>query len=442
VQVNQRSQFTAPTIGVALSLDIHAANALGLERLCAARPQWIGVQSAREALGLPDRTLLHAGPPIEWPRMCAPMRGAIVAMILFERWAATPDAAVQLADAGAIHFAPCHSYHAVGPMTGIISPSQPVIIVRDATHGHHAYSYMGEPAGPQVRMGSFAPENVARHHWIADELAPAFARALAVSGPLDLGPLMAQALAMGDEMHMRNAAGSALLVRAMAGPLAAVVDDRAVLERILRYMTEANDQFFLTWAMAAAKSAARSIEGLAGCTLVSAMARNGVEFGLRVAGLGDRWFTGPASRVAGSYFPGFSEVDANPDIGDSAIMETYGLGGMAMAGSPPVLRIVGAASFEHALATTRRMGEICVGENANFAIGPMNWQGSPTGIDVRRVVETGIVPSINTAIAHAGFGVGRMVGAGICTPPDGPFVAAVRALAEAEMSTPKSGTRA
>ena len=411
-------------------MNCRAANEEGLARLSAASPQWIDIQSAREAVALDDYSLLHAGPPIEWCRMCAPMRGAIVANILFEGWASSPEDALQLADSGRVAFAPCHSRNAVGPMTGVISPSQPLIVVRDATSGMLAYSYIGEPAGPQVRMGSFAPANIERQVWIRDMLAPAFREALQQTGPIDLGQMMAQALSMGDEMHMRNAAGSSLLVRALAGPLAGTVRDRAALEAILRYMTEGNEQFFLTWAMAAAKSATRAIENLTGCTLVSAMSRNGVEFGLRVAGLGDRWFTAPASIVEGSYFPGFSQTDANPDIGDSAIMETYGLGGMAMAGSPPVLRIVGAQSFGHALEATRRMGEICIGESAKFALGPLDWQGSPTGIDIRRVVETGIVPNINTAIAHRGFGVGRMIGAGICVPPIEPFVEAVHAFAQ------------
>lgn len=413
-----------------MSMNFRLANQEGLARISAASPQWIDVQPAREAVGLNDYTLLHAGPPIDWGRMCAPMRGAVVANILFEGWAASPEDALLLAGSGRIAFEPCHSRNAVGPMTGVISPSQPLIVVRDATSGLLAYSYIGEPAGPQVRMGSFAPENIQRQGWIRDVLAPAFRETLRQTGPIDLGQMMAQALSMGDEMHMRNAAGSALLVRALAGPLAASVRDRAALEAILRYMTESNEQFFLTWAMASAKSATRAIENLPGCTLVSAMARNGVDFGLRVAGLGDRWFTAPASVVEGSFFPGFSQADANPDIGDSAIMETYGLGGMAMAGSPPVLRIVGAQSFGHALEATRRMGEICAGESAKFALGPMDWQGSPTGIDIRRVVETGIVPAINTAIAHRGFGVGRMIGAGICAPPIEPFVEAVQAFAQ------------
>jgi hypothetical protein len=238
---------------------------------------------------------------------------------------------------------------------------------------------------------------------------------------------MAQALAMGDEMHMRNAAATALLVKALAAPLAAGTD-ASTLETILRFMTRENDQLFLTWAMAAAKAAVRAIDGLPGCTVVSAMARNGVEFGVRVAGLGERWFTAPAPVVAGSFFPGFGADDANPDIGDSAIMETWGLGGMAMAASPAVLRVVGGTSFADARETTRRMAEICVDVNPAFAIGALDWEGTPTGIDIRRVVETGIVPAVNTAIAHRQLGVGRMIGAGIGTPPIQPFVDALVAF--------------
>ena len=204
---------------------------------------------------------------------------------------------------------------------------------------------------------------------------------------------------------------------------------REDLEAILRFVTRDNDQFFLAWSMAAAKAAARSIDGLADSTVVSTMARNGVEFGIRVAGLGDRWFTGPARVVEGLYFPGFSTADANLDTGDSAIMETWGLGGMAMAASPAVQRIVGAKSFADAVATTRDMAEICVGANPLFPIAPLNGAGTPTGIDIRKVVRTGIVPKINTAIAHAK--APRMIGAGIATPPSEPFVAALMAFGEA-----------
>jgi hypothetical protein len=417
-----------------MNLSIKSANREALERLCRARPAWTGMKTAREALGLDGRSLLHAGPPIVWDRMCPIMRGAVMCAVQYEGWAATPADAERLAASGEIAFAPCHSRGAVGPMAGIISPGMPLVVVEDRANGTTAYSFMGTGPGPQLRFGAHGPEALARLAWNRDVLAPAFQRVLEREGPVDLAALMAQALSMGDEMHMRNAASTALLAKAVAGPLAAVVADAAKLERILRFLTRDNDQFFLTWAMGAAKAAARAIEGIPGCTVVSTMARNGVEFGIRLAGLGDRWFTGPASVVAGSYFPGFSAADANRDVGDSAIMETYGLGGMAMAASPAVTRIVGAGSVAEAIETSRRMGEICVGRNAAFPIGALDWEGTPTGIDVRTVVETGIVPVINTAIAHRDAAVARIIGAGMSTPPLDPFVDALVAFGEAHPS--------
>ena len=408
-------------------IHIGAANREALERLCRARATWTGVRPAREALGLSGRTILHAGPSIEWERMCGPMRGGVVAGILHEKWAASPADALELAASGEVAFLPCHARGAVGPMTGIISPSMPVLVVEDRANGTTAYSSINEGMGRTVRFGAHGPETIARLAWMRDVLAPALHAVVEREGGVDLTGLMGQALSMGDEMHMRNAAATALQIKALAAPLAAVAD-ASTLEAILRFMTRENDQFFLTWSMAAAKAAARAIEGLPGCTVVSAMARNGVEFGIRVAGLGDRWFTAPAPVVDGSFFPGFGAADANPDIGDSAIMETWGLGGMAMAASAAVLRVVGGTSFADALATTRRMAEICVDINPAFAIGPLDWEGTPTGIDIRRVVETGIVPAINTAIAHRQFGVGRMIGAGIGTPPIQPFVDALVAF--------------
>jgi hypothetical protein len=414
-----------------MPIDIKAANREALERLCRARPAWIGMTTARDALGLTGCSLLHSGPPIEWEHMCPIMRGAVMCAVQYEGWGTTPAHAERLAASGEVTFGPAHSRGAVAPMAGVISPGTPLIVVEDRANGTTAWSFMGTGPGPQIRFGAHGPDALARLAWNRDVAAPAFARVLEREGPLDLAAHMAQALSMGDEMHMRNAASTALLTKALAGPLTSVVGDRSELERILRFLTRDNDQHFLTWGMAAAKAAARAIEGIPGSTVVSTMARNGVEFGIRVAGLGDRWFTGPASVVAGSYFPGFGPADANRDVGDSAIMETYGLGGMAMAASPGVTRIVGAKSVSEAIETTRRMGEICVGRNAGFPIGALDWEGTPTGIDIRKVVETGIVPAINTAIAHRDVGVARIIGAGISTPPLEPFVEALVAFGEA-----------
>lgn len=409
--------------------DIAAANREALDRLCRARPVWTAVRPAREALGLRGRILLHAGPPIAWERMCWPMRGAVKAAILFEGWAGTPGEAEALAASGDVDFAPCHARGAVGPMAGVISPGTPVLVVEDPANKTTAASFIADgPWGHQLRFGAHGPETLNGLAWIRDVVAPAFAAVLEREGPIDLAALMAQAFAMGDEMHMRNAAATGLLARRLAAPLVAAVPDPARLEPIMRLVTRDNDQFFLAWSMCAAKAAVRSLEDLEGSTVVSAMARNGVEFGIRVAGLGEQWFTGPASIVEGLYFPGSGAADANPDTGDSAIMETYGLGGMAMAASPAVQRIVGAKSYDDALATTREMSEICVGRNPLFPVAPLGGEGTPTAIDIRKVVKTGIVPRITTAIAHRS--APRMIGAGIATPPIEPFVAAVRAFAE------------
>jgi hypothetical protein len=413
-----------------VSVNIGAANREALDRLCRARPAWTAVRPAGEALGLTGQSLLHAGPPIGWERMCGPMRGAVVAAVLYEGWATAPADAERLAASGEIAFAPCHSRGAVGPMAGIISPGTPLLVVEDPINKTAAYSFFGDgPWGHQLRFGAHGPETLAGLRWLRDVAAPTFQAVLEREGPIDLASLMSQALSMGDEMHMRNAAATGLLARALAAPLAGAVSNQKDLHAVLRFVTKDNDQFFLSWAMCAAKAAARSIEGLAGCTVVSTMARNGVDFGIRVAGLGDRWFTGPASVVAGLYFPGFTAADANPDVGDSAIMETYGLGGMAMAASPAVQKIVGAKSFADAVATSRSMAEICVGANPLFPLAALDGTGTPTAIDIRKVARTGLVPPINTAIAHRS--AARMIGAGISTPPLQPFVDALVAFGEA-----------
>jgi len=412
-----------------MAVDIESANREALERLCRARPTWTAVRSAGDALALEERTLLHSGPPIEWPRMCGPMQGAVIGATLYEGWAADAEVARKLATSGAIQFAPAHSRGAVAPMAAVISRTMPLLEIEDKANATKSWSFIGTGFGPQLRFGGFSPEVLEKLRWLRDVYAPALVGALEKEGPLDLAATMAQALQMGDEMHMRNAAGTALLARFLAPPLAAVVKDAATLERILRFMTRNNDQFFLAWSMGAAKAVARSIENVEGSTVVSTMARNGVDFGIRVAGLGERWFTAPAAAVAGSYFPGFGPDHANRDVGDSAIMETWGLGGMAMAASPAVVTIVGAKSFSDAVKTSRAMGEICVGRNALFPLAALG-EGSPTAIDIRRVAESGIVPSINTAIAHRDAGVGRIIGAGIATPPLEPFVEALGAFAD------------
>jgi hypothetical protein len=406
---------------------VEAANAKAVERLLAAQPRLEGVGVAREALPrMGRRTILHAGPPIEWRRMCGPMRGAIVGAILFEGWASSAKKAQAMAARGDIQFAPCHHHAAVGPMAGVISPSMPVWIVKNAAHGNSAYSNFNEGLGKVLRFGANSPEVIARLKWMQKTLAPTLRAGLQRLGKLELKPLMAQALHMGDEVHNRNTAASALLIKRLVPALmkssASAADVAAVIEFIA-----ANDHFFLNISMAACKSMLDAAHGVPGSSLVTVMARNGVDFGVRVSGLAKRWFTSPAPVVKGLYFAGYSTADAAPDLGDSAITETAGVGGFAMAAAPAIVRFVG-GNAQDALANTLAMTHITLRRNSAFTLPALDFAGTPCGIDARRVVDTGILPVINTGIAHKAPGVGQ-IGAGVTRAPLACFVQAVGALA-------------
>ncbi|HVB47391.1 MAG TPA: DUF1116 domain-containing protein [Burkholderiales bacterium] len=405
---------------------IEDANRKALAAFQAVSPVLRSVAAARDALpGLGERMILHAGPPIEWTRMCGPMRGAIVGAILYEGWEQDAHAARALADRGAIAFAPCHHHSAVGPMAGIISPSMPVWIVEDATHGRRAFSNFNEGLGKALRFGSFGPEVLARLKWIESTLAPAVGAALAALGGIELKPLMAQALNMGDEVHNRNAAASALLLRRLAAPLARSGTAPGPLAEALEFIA-GNEHFFLNISMAACKAMLEAAHGFAGASMVTAMARNGVEFGIRVSGLGERWFTAPAAFIDGLYFPGYSSADAARDLGDSAITETAGFGGFAMAAAPAIVKFVGGTA-QDAIANSLRMRHIALGESSAFQLPALDFRGTAAGIDARKVVDTGIEPVINTGIAHRDAGIGQ-IGAGLTRAPLACFVQAVSAL--------------
>ncbi len=406
---------------------IAAANAGALARLVAADPVLVDCVPAARALGLGDRTILHAGPPIAWEAMCPPLRGAVTGAIRYEGWADGDEDARRLAASGAIRFEPCHARGAVGPMTGLVTATMPVFVVENRAFGNRAHATINEGLGRVLRFGAHDASVLARLAWLRDEAGPQLGAALRRLGGLPLRPLMAQALQMGDEMHQRNVAASSLLARRLAPALCAAPGPAAA--RVVEFVC-GNDQFFLNVAMATAKAATDPAADVPGATVVTAMARNGTEFGIRVAGCGTRWFTAPVNTPAGLYFPGFGPGDANPDMGDSAIVETIGLGGMAMAASPAVARFVGAGALAEALALTAEMREITLGEHPEFRIAAEDDRGAPLGIDVRRVVETGITPVINTGIAARQPGIGQ-VGAGTVRAPLACFVAALEALAAA-----------
>jgi len=405
------------------------ANREALSRLLAARPTLVDVRPAIEAVpGMTRDTILHAGPPIEWPRMSGPLRGAVVGALLYEGRAAAPADAERLAAAGEVAFAPCHHHDAVGPMAGVVSASMPVLVVEDRTHGHRAFAPVNEGLGRVLRFGAYSADVLERLRWIETALAPALGEAIRQADGVDVHALIGQALQMGDECHNRNRAASALLVKTLAPRLASLDLAPAARRQALAFIAD-NEHFFLKVAMAACKAALDAAHGIEGSTMLTAMARNGTDFGIRVSGLGDAWFTGPAGRPEGLYFPGFGPDDANPDLGDSAITETAGLGGFAMAAAPAIVTFVGGSPAE-ALSTTRRMYEITLGEHDAYRIPALDFRGTPTGIDLGLVLRTGILPVINTGIAHRRPGTGQ-IGAGIVRPPLACFERALEAAAAA-----------
>jgi hypothetical protein len=354
------------------------------------------------------------------------VQAAICCAVRYEGWAPDDDAARALVLTGEVRIGPCHHQAAVGPMTGIITPSMPVFVVENRAHGNRAHVTINEGLGKVLRFGANDASVVERLRWLAGEAGPILGAAIRATGGIDLRALMAQAVRMGDDMHQRNVAASSLLARSVMGPLVRSGADASALARVADFMA-ANDQFFLNIAMAVGKAATDPCLSVADSTLVVTMARNGTDFGIRVAGLGDRWFTAPVEMPKGLYFPGFGPEDANPDMGDSAIVETIGLGAFAMAASPSVVRFVGAGGVQEAIAATEEMAEICLGEHPHFKIPTMDERGTPVGIDIRKVVETGITPLINTGIAGKIPGTGQ-IGAGIARAPLACFEQALEAF--------------
>ena len=407
-------------------MSIKTANRTTLQRLTEAQPFLVDCLPAAQAMGLTGRSVLHAGPPLAWERACATVQAAICCAVRYEGWAPDDDAARALVLTGEVRIGPCHHQAAVGPMTGIITPSMPVFVVENRAHGNRAHVTINEGLGKVLRFGANDASVVERLRWLAGEAGPILGAAIRATGGIDLRALMAQAVRMGDDMHQRNVAASSLLARSVMGPLVRSGADASAIARVADFMA-ANDQFFLNIAMAAGKAATDPCLSAEDSTLVVTMARNGTDFGIRVAGLGDRWFTAPVEMPKGLYFPGFGPEDANPDMGDSAIVETIGLGAFAMAASPSVVRFVGAGGVREAIAATEEMAEICLEEHPHFKIPTMDERGTPVGIDIRKVVETGITPLINTGIAGKIPGIGQ-IGAGIARAPLACFEQALEAF--------------
>jgi hypothetical protein len=380
-------------------MSIDQANRAAIGRMMAARPVLKGLATAREVIpGMADDLLLHAGPPIEWERASGPLRGAVIGALLFEGRARDEAGAIALIERGEVRLEPCHHHGAVGPMAGVISPSMRVYVVEDATHGHRTFSNLNEGYGKVLRYGAFSGEVLTKLRWMNDFLAPVLGRAIELLDGLDLRTLIAEALHMGDEGHNRNKAGSLLFLKHLAPAISRVNPSREIHAEILKFLGE-NPLSVLNPVMAACKAMADAAHGVEGSTLVSTMARNGTDFGIRVSGLGDRWFTAPSQVPDGLYFPGFSRADANRDIGDSTITETAGIGAFAMAAAPAIVTFIGGTPRD-ALNASLEMYEITAAEHSHFTIPALGFRGTPVGIDLRKVVELGITPRVNTGIAH------------------------------------------
>lgn len=413
-------------------IDIQAANKKALDILLKGQPTLVDMGLAIDTIpGMTNKMLLHAGPPIKWEDMSGPMRGAVMAACMYEGWAKDADEAVKFAESGEITFDPCHHHHAVGPMAGVTSPSMSVFVLENKAFGNKSYVSMNEGLGQVLRMGAFSKETLDRLHWMADVLYPNLKAGVQhitkTAGGLDIKSLIAQALHMGDELHNRNKAGTSLLVRALVPAMLEVASDTKQLAEVFRFIDK-NDHFFLNLAMAAGKCSLEAAHGIEGSSMVTIMARNGTEFGIKVSGLGDKWFTCQAALPDVLLFPGFTKDDVNRDIGDSAIMETTGLGGFALAAAPAIIQFVGGTA-EDAANYSLEMYEITIGENNIYTIPSFNFRGTPTGIDILKIAETSTTPILDTGAASKKAGIGQ-VGAGIVRMPLEAFTKAAEAFVE------------
>ena len=409
-----------------------AANDEALARMLGAGAQLVDVRPAREALGLEPGEFLHAGPPIGWDRTSGPLRGALIGAALFEGLAANAQDAESAFARGRFSWEPCHARGAVGPMAGVVSPSMWVFEVRDESQDGTAWCSLNEGLGKVLRYGAYAPDVIERLTWMSAVLGPALRAAVNRHGPVDVKAIIAQMVQMGDEGHNRNRAGTLMMLRELLPELVEAADPVHLAE-VVRFVA-GNDHFFLNLVMPAGKLQTGAASGIAGSSVVTTMTRNGTDFGIQVSGLGDAWFTGPAQVPRGLFLGAYGPDDANPDIGDSAIAETMGLGGFVMASAPAIVRFVG-GTVPDALRTTRLMYEITVGENPAFALPILDFRGAPTGIDVAAVAKTGVLPQINTGMAGKVAGTGQ-VGAGLVNPPAECFVGALDALALAAPPLP------
>ncbi|MFC2030302.1 DUF1116 domain-containing protein [Chloroflexota bacterium] len=404
---------------------IEAANQQALEVIVSSRPRWVDVRPAIDVVpGMKENMVLHAGPPISWERMCSAQKKGVMGASIYEGLASNFEEAEAMARDGELIVEPCHEHAAVGSMTGITSASMPVMVVENPPHGNRSFINVHEgPSRERLTYGAFNERVLENLLWIRNVLGPALAEAAHQMGGLEITPIIARSLTMGDECHNRPTAGSALFALKVMPYIIRSELDRETVARISEFLA-ATEHFFFHLGMAANKAAADAASGIPYCSVVTAMARNGTETGIRVSATGDEWFTGPASSIEGVYFPGYGPDDAEADIGDSAIMETIGLGAFAMGASIPMAQAVGGTAAD-AIRYQESMADITVGRHSAYQVPALDFQGTPLGIDIRKVVDSGVLPIIDTAIANKS---GGEIGVGLARPPLSCFTGALRAF--------------
>ena len=391
---------------------IEKANEEAASRLNLGDPVLVDIAPAGEVIpGLKGKMILHSGPPIEWKRMCGAQRGALIGQVIYEGWASDVAGATALLEKGAVRLEPNHHHQAVGPMAGTISPSAPVWVVENRAFNNRAFCRQVE--GNQ-QFGDYSDGALQALRKWRDVWAPTLRKALRNMGGLELKPIITKALQMGDELHNRHSASSSLFANEMAMAMAKIELPKEELLATLGYVTH-HDLIFLGLAMACGKAIADPAMGIEYSTVVTAMCRNGTDFGIRVSGLGEDWFTAPSPKVDGLYLPGYTAEDAGLDMGDSAITETVGWGGFTLGGAPGILSLVGGTP-EEALAYSREMKKITVSTHPTYRMPALGFIGTSIGIDIRKVVQSGITPIIDTAIAHKQPGYPK-IGAGLVRAP-------------------------
>lgn len=410
-----------------IAQQINEANKIAVERLLSVQPILTDVDSALNVIpGMTPHTILHSGPPITWSRMCDPMKRAVRGALILEGLARDDKSAEKLIKSKKITLSPNHHHGSVGPMTGIISASMPVIVTKDLTYGNISFSTFNEGGGKVLWFGSVEKETIERLRFIRDEFAPIMKKVVKKIGGIPIWSVLAQGIQMGDECHNRHAASTNIFLKSIVETLFSLNISKEKAFKVYKFVA-GNSHFFLNMSMTACKLAMVAASDIENSTIVTAMSRNGTDFGIRVSGLGDKWFIAPSPLLMDAlYNPGYGLDDGAPDIGDSSIIETMGLGGFAIAAAPSMASFAG-GGFQDSVGITKQMGLITTTKNPKFGIPCLDFEGTPTGIDIRKVVETEILPSINSAVVHKSSGAGQ-IGAGIVHAPYECFTKAIMAF--------------